>query len=583
MNPLQQAALKYIETGLSVIPLKPKDKIPLIPSWVEFQETIAEREQVGEWWRTWPQANIGIITGAISRILVIDADSPQAASDIKPLLGDLSNVPIVATGKGFHLYYRHGGKPLPNRAAVREHIDFRGDGGYVVAPPSIHASGKRYEWAKEFTDKLPDIPEAFLRLLTEKPATAGAGRFDSAIVWEGIPEGQRDSTIFKYSCQLRALNAPLDVARELVSAAANRCIPPFNNWERKLDQAFKYPAGKAETATQGAFWPAPIDAGTFLEKTDQGEIWIWDDALPINSTSMIAGQPRTGKTTLAANLALAISRGARFLGRDTMQSNVCYVSIDNSESEFRSVLNQIGMMKTDRVWIHSGKVPDRRVDWLMEQIQARDVKFVVIDTFQRFFEIRNINDSPECIAAMSPLDLKAKEAGIHVMYLHHAGKGDPKNPNTTQTALLGSITIKGMVPWYFEYSRVGTGQRILNSDFRGGKNFENAYIEQERKSGWSVLMGNLEDALIQDCTTKILDFIDEEGKATENQLREAIDARGITVSKALRRLFKNDQLSRCGTGKRGDAFTYFRNNALNLGSGHESPKILQIRDYINKD
>jgi len=74
-NPLMLAALEYEARGFSVIPLKPHDKIPLIPSWSPFQIERADREQIGVWWRTWKDANIGIVTGKISDLFVIDAES----------------------------------------------------------------------------------------------------------------------------------------------------------------------------------------------------------------------------------------------------------------------------------------------------------------------------------------------------------------------------------------------------------------------------------------------------------------------------------------------------------------------------
>jgi hypothetical protein len=362
---------------------------------------------------------------------------------------------------------------------------------------------------------------------------------------------------------------------------ADRAIIVWLLQERRMAEAeLVRRNGNAKPGLQQDFWPDSLHLEDFLTKTVAGETWIWEDALPINATSMIAGQPRTGKSTLALNLALAISRGARFLGRDTIQYPALYVSIDNSDAEFRTMVDRLHGVKTDKLWIHTGKVPDKRVEWLTDQCSRHGTKFIVIDTFQRFFDIRNINDSAECVDAMSPLDLRIKEMGIHLMYLHHAGKGDPRTGDPTQTAALGSISIKGMTPWYFQFSRIGTGQRILSSDFRGGKNFDQAYIEQDHKSGWCILGGTLEDAFITDAVPKVMDYIDDEGQVTEGQICAAVEARAIIVSKAIRRLFSNDQISRTGSGKRGDPFKYSRSNTIPGTPGTESQNIRQLRDYI---
>ncbi|MSR15329.1 MAG: hypothetical protein EXR86_12355 [Gammaproteobacteria bacterium] len=589
-NEMMKAALAYENQGYSVIPLVPRGKIPLIPSWVQYQITRATREEIGAWWRLWPEANLGIVTGDISGICVIDCDSPEAATAIKPTLGDMADVGVAATGKGFHLYYAHTVK-LGNRAGVKPQVDFRGDGGYVVAPPSIHATGKVYEWVKPINGHLRELPPEFVRAMTapalrlvQSPAEGFAKpKFDTAGALAGLPVGQRDEGIFKLACKLRRADVPYETALELCEQAAANCQPKFDNARRKVDQAYKYSPGhgqQAQVGDQASFWPEPLTASAFLDKTVGGEQWLWDNAIPINATSMIAGQPRTGKSTLALNLALAISRGVRFLGRDCTQANACYVSIDNSDTEFRAIADRLGVTAGDNLWVHTGKVPDRAVDWISEHVVKAGIKFLVVDTYQRFFSIKNINDAQECIDKMGPLDFRAKELGIHVCYLHHAGKGDQKSGDPTQTAALGSIAIKGMVPWYLQYSRVGSGQRILTSDFRGGKNFDQVFLEQDRKTGWTVIGGNLEDALVHDCAPKILDLLTDEPELTEAQIQGAVEARALYVSKALRRLFQDDHVGRSGVGKRGDPFKYFKVNRLGEEPGTELRKVAQLRDYI---
>jgi len=134
----------------SVIPLLPgTKKCPL--SWKEYQNTRANHELL-EYWFLDNDYHIGIVTGKISGIVVVDLDSEEGKKRFFSL--DLKASPTVLTGKGLHIYFKH-----PMDREVRnfqkrpglEGIDLRGDGGYVVAPPSIHPNGTKYRWKKGFS------------------------------------------------------------------------------------------------------------------------------------------------------------------------------------------------------------------------------------------------------------------------------------------------------------------------------------------------------------------------------------------------------------------------------------------------
>lgn len=120
-------ARSYLKAGASVIPLG-KDKKALFP-WAEYQQRHPTEQEVTEWWTKWPEANIGIVTGKISGLIVVDCD----------LGSDHTKYPetdTIRTGSGgHHLYYAY--HPISNKAGIHPHVDIRGDGGYAVAPPSI--------------------------------------------------------------------------------------------------------------------------------------------------------------------------------------------------------------------------------------------------------------------------------------------------------------------------------------------------------------------------------------------------------------------------------------------------------------
>lgn len=155
--------------GFSLIPLKPRDKTPLT-GWRAYQKMRASRSDVEAWVKATPNANIGIVTGAISGLVVLDLDSADAIAEAERR--GLPDTLMVRTGKGRHVYLRHPGCKTTNRAGFLPGMDIRGDGGYIVGPGSIHPSGALYAWENppgQFT--LAEMPEWLAEALSTEPAT----------------------------------------------------------------------------------------------------------------------------------------------------------------------------------------------------------------------------------------------------------------------------------------------------------------------------------------------------------------------------------------------------------------------------
>lgn len=230
-------ARSYIQRGFSVIPIRPGDKRPLAP-WKEFQERYATDEELVAWFGGESPVNIGIVTGKISRITVLDIDSEEALAAARER--GLPPTPSVKTARGFHFYfaYKIGVGNFQKRADLPG-IDLRGDGGYVVGPPSVHESGSVYEWAD---GQLPfaDLPE----WVTHKPNVRADEnpRRDFRTTIHGVAQGSRDQSLFLYACSLRALRLSQSEAQDLVSLAAQRCCPPFSASLaiEKVRSAYKY-------------------------------------------------------------------------------------------------------------------------------------------------------------------------------------------------------------------------------------------------------------------------------------------------------------------------------------------------------
>jgi len=116
------------------------------------KEASVDLNQIERWWTTmWPAANIGIATGAVSGIVVLDIDGAEGQATLQELIakhGFLPRTRVVKTARGFHFYFKLAqGVSVP--CSTGNGLDIRGNGGYVVAPPSIHSSGHVYEWCND--------------------------------------------------------------------------------------------------------------------------------------------------------------------------------------------------------------------------------------------------------------------------------------------------------------------------------------------------------------------------------------------------------------------------------------------------
>ena len=154
------AAAAYVSRGWPVLPLHPRLKTPLgslVPNGLlQASTTMAD---VVNWWGEEPKANIGLRTGEVFDVL--DVDGPKGRESMEALAYRHSG-PVASTGKGWHLLFAVTG--ARNAANPVTGLDFRGQNGYIVAPPSVHPNGHSYAWIRD--GELPEPPDWLLQLVT---------------------------------------------------------------------------------------------------------------------------------------------------------------------------------------------------------------------------------------------------------------------------------------------------------------------------------------------------------------------------------------------------------------------------------
>jgi Bifunctional DNA primase/polymerase, N-terminal/Primase C terminal 1 (PriCT-1) len=239
VSPIADAALGYLAKGWSVLPVRARDKRPLMP-WEALQSTRPAAADVMQWYRRWPHANVGIVTGEISNLIVIDIDpqhgGEQSLERLQRQFGVMPPTVEAATGSGGrHLYFAHPGAPVHNRAGLAPGIDLRGDGGYIVAPPSMHPSGRPYAWAPGRSPQdisLAPLPRWLLGRMTASPRLGRTLPEWRRLVHEGVPEGRRNSTIASLAGHLLWHGVDPTVTLELLLAWNRmRCRPPLDDAE----------------------------------------------------------------------------------------------------------------------------------------------------------------------------------------------------------------------------------------------------------------------------------------------------------------------------------------------------------------
>jgi hypothetical protein len=256
---LLKAALRYARSGWPVLPVHsaksgrcscrnsgctsagkhPRNKHGV-------KDATTDRQTIRKWWGMWPDANVGVATGKESGILVLDIDSrhdgPRSLKRLSAKEGPIPLCPVANTGGGGqHLVFEYPSGDIKNRTSLRPGIDVRADGGYIVAPPSRHVSGKRYLWRTNASPSAinpPAIPRWLLKLMlgqSQKMLGGGTKR---------VPSGQRNSFLTSLAGAMRRRGASEEtLVAALLEENEQRCETPLSDDEVKKIAASvsKYP------------------------------------------------------------------------------------------------------------------------------------------------------------------------------------------------------------------------------------------------------------------------------------------------------------------------------------------------------
>lgn len=328
-NSVLAQANEYIDQGWSILPVKPSEKRPYMTNWLQYQHTKATKEMANSWFTSLTGAGVGMVTGRISGVVVLDVES-YCSIPIDELLRRYPTQMISRTGTGgYHLFYLYpnGISKIANRVGIFEGADIRADGGFIVLPPTRHPNGKLYEWVKK--GPLGVFPKALLDIQSQ-PKAQGDGWITEAL--RGVSEGGRNDACARLAGYFfhKGLNA--DIVEALLTEWNERNDPPLPMREMRttiksierscavVDGQFTSVEYEDDTKTASK---APENS-TFdlLRMRDyvkgyggEGATWLIQDWLPDKSITFLVSPPESYKTWILLDLAVSISTGLPFLGQ----------------------------------------------------------------------------------------------------------------------------------------------------------------------------------------------------------------------------------------------------------------------------
>lgn len=240
MTPLGTAALTLAGKGLCVFPCIERGKEPAIHD--NLKRATTDPKIITGWWRA-RDFNIGLATGEHSGIWVLDVDGDEGEETLRQLVAAHGTLPPTVeaiTGKGRHLYFKWPAGTEIRNSQLRPDVpglDWRGRGGFVLAPPSLHPSGRGYAWSVDSAAEFADAPEWLIVLVTSKlhPAGAGFDTVNNAEKWrtfisEPVEGSHRGHAVARlYGLMVRRFVDPI-VALDIVRMFNElRCKPPLDD------------------------------------------------------------------------------------------------------------------------------------------------------------------------------------------------------------------------------------------------------------------------------------------------------------------------------------------------------------------
>lgn len=515
-------------------------------------------QTVRMWETSYPAANWGLACGAASGVIVIDVDQKAGgfasfdAFCTEHGIDLRSTLTATTGGGGRHYFLRAPSEPVGNRVNWLPGVDVRADGGHVILPPGRHISGGTYRWDNPTAEPL-NAPLAIVESIRGRSTSGGLD--DAAGMLDGIPEGQRDETLFRWACRLRRQHASdtdggRAVVTTLVLEAARKSGFPERDALAKVEQAFKQDHSDSEPSWRGDPHERLVLGGAFvLDEPEQiPAVWGHDEFVlwAEGEGLMLAGHQGLGKTTIAQQLVLSRVgvRDESFLGYPVSSSTgrVLYLAMDRPRQaarSFRRMVAEVDRASLDqRLVVWRGPLPldptkkGAFIEWVREVVP--DVDTLVVDSVKDLAP--GLVDDTVASSLNSAWQSVIAD-GIELLLLHHerkAASDSRRTPaldniygSTWLTSGLGSVLALAGDP--------GSDQVTLHHVKQPGDTVGPLDVHHDHRAGLTTLLDGarltVEEAIALNGTATVSTVASMTGlseKTVRRRLKEMTDAGYVT-------------------------------------------------------
>lgn len=379
----------YGKMGLRVFPLQPGRKTPATPH--GCKDATTDPAQIAAWWDGSQLYNVGLATGGGLVVLDVDINhdagkyGDETLSELERQHSPLPDTWTCLTGGGgVHYYFRCDDPALTVAAGFAPGLDYRGAGGYVVVPPSVHENGREYVWEVEHTPTscaLATLPEWLHTLMLNGSKAAPAPRREAP---EKVAEGKRNQELFKLAASLRSKGLTVEeITAAVMEANRGRCNPPLPDSEIKniCNSAGRYDRGKPKEQAERPR-PSIVKASQVPYEPPR---WTIAPYIQRGKGTLIQADNGTGKTAFVCAIAAHVSTGRALLDIPVeTPGDVLLLSVEDDLPVLRGRIEASGgdLDKCHFLTNAAGlSFNSPEVEEAVKQVQAR---LVIFDPLQAF-------------------------------------------------------------------------------------------------------------------------------------------------------------------------------------------------------
>lgn len=312
---LKTVAQAHLDAGRSVIPVNVRGDVRYIKtpkfSWTEYSRELPNT--IEGWFEDEKNTGLAIVTGQVSNIVVIDIDTKAEDSKLfKQYLADYPTDYVVETRKGYHLYYTYPkiGSVGNSIGKLQEHVDVRGDGGYVVAPPTV-INGVPYKLIRD--GAFGEFPQELVEVLSTKQKKLSADTSLSEVIIKGFTPNKHNQQLLEFASLMARHGVPSDITRAMCTVLDGRDKTPQGLPQiiKTVDSAYNINAKHSDEQL------ADMQAVYTMRDLIQMDLrvdWMVRGWFPKSTIGVIGAYSQVGKSVFVMDLAISLAYGLPLFG-----------------------------------------------------------------------------------------------------------------------------------------------------------------------------------------------------------------------------------------------------------------------------